>query len=101
MPAEPRLRAGFFLGDGAGVGKGRTIAACIKEHFAAGHGTRALWVSVSKDLNFDAQRDLDDVRSDTRVFPEVRPRHCQHPTLDIKSHIWPERRSVWVFVSEI
>ena len=65
------MRKGFFLGDGAGVGKGRTIAACIKEHFAAGHGTRALWVSVSKDLNFDAQRDLDDVRADTRVFPEV------------------------------
>ncbi len=68
---EPRMRAGFFLGDGAGVGKGRTIAACIKEHFAAGHGTRALWVSVSKDLNFDAQRDLDDVRADTCVYPEV------------------------------
>ena len=43
------MRKGFFLGDGAGVGKGRTIAACIKEHFAAGHGTRALWVSVSKE----------------------------------------------------
>ena len=67
------MRAGFFLGDGAGVGKGRTIAACIKEHFAAGHGTRALWVSVSKDLNFDAQRDLDDVRANTCVYPEVRP----------------------------
>ena len=65
------MRKGFFLGDGAGVGKGRTIAACIKEHFAAGHGTRALWASVSKDLNFDAQRDLDDVHADIRVFPEV------------------------------
>ncbi len=65
------MRKGFFLGDGAGVGKGRTIAACIKEHFAAGHGTRALWVSVSKDLNFDAQRDLNDVRADTQVFPQV------------------------------
>ena len=69
----PRMRAGFFLGDAAGVGKGRTIAACMKEHFVAGHGTRAVWVSVSKDLNFDAQRDLDDVHADTRVFPEVQP----------------------------
>ena len=68
------MRKGFFLGDGAGVGKGRTIAACIKEHFAAGHGTRAVWVSVSKDLNFDAQRDLDDVRAETQVFPQVRAR---------------------------
>ena len=39
-----------------------------------GHGTRALWVSVSKDLNFDAQRDLDDVRAETQVFPQVRAR---------------------------
>jgi hypothetical protein len=26
-------RAGFFLGDGAGVGKGRQIAALIKQHW--------------------------------------------------------------------
>jgi hypothetical protein len=66
-----RERAGFFLGDGAGVGKGRTIAATIKEHFAAGHGNRALWVSVSRDLCFDAQRDLDDIRCGTTIFPRV------------------------------
>jgi hypothetical protein len=29
-------RAGFFLGDGAGVGKGRQIAAVIKEFWCAG-----------------------------------------------------------------
>ncbi|BDA48430.1 probable protein strawberry notch homolog 1 [Coccomyxa sp. Obi] len=63
-------RAGFFLGDGAGVGKGRTIAATMKEHFVAGQGSRALWVSVSKDLCFDAQRDLDDVKCDVTVFPQ-------------------------------
>lgn len=36
----PRLpdgaRAGFFLGDGAGVGKGRQIAALIKEMWLKG-----------------------------------------------------------------
>ncbi|KAL4451948.1 hypothetical protein ABPG75_007610 [Micractinium tetrahymenae] len=55
-------RAGFFLGDGAGVGKGRQIAALIKQHFNDG-GRRALWVSVSSDLRIDAARDLKDVRA--------------------------------------
>ncbi|KAI4333252.1 hypothetical protein L6164_018085 [Bauhinia variegata] len=52
-------RAGFFLGDGAGVGKGRTIAGLIWENWH--HGRRkALWISVGSDLKFDARRDLDD-----------------------------------------
>lgn len=53
-------RAGFFMGDGAGVGKGRTIAGLIWENWQ--HGRRkAVWLSVSSDLKFDARRDLDDV----------------------------------------
>ncbi|CAA0815471.1 RING/FYVE/PHD zinc finger superfamily protein [Striga hermonthica] len=53
-------RAGFFLGDGAGVGKGRTIAGLIWENWH--HGRRkAVWISVGSDLKFDARRDLDDV----------------------------------------
>ncbi|RDX80927.1 Protein FORGETTER 1, partial [Mucuna pruriens] len=53
-------RAGFFIGDGAGVGKGRTIAGLIWENWH--HRRRkALWISVGSDLKFDARRDLDDV----------------------------------------
>ncbi|KAG9143262.1 hypothetical protein Leryth_010181 [Lithospermum erythrorhizon] len=53
-------RAGFFIGDGAGVGKGRTIAGLIWENWH--HNRRkALWISVGSDLKFDARRDLDDV----------------------------------------
>ncbi|XP_051128829.1 protein FORGETTER 1 isoform X2 [Andrographis paniculata] len=53
-------RAGFFLGDGAGVGKGRTIAGLIWENWQ--HGRRkAVWISVGSDLKYDARRDLDDV----------------------------------------
>ncbi|CAI8607021.1 unnamed protein product [Vicia faba] len=52
-------RAGFFIGDGAGVGKGRTIAGLIWENWH--HGRRkALWISIGSDLKFDARRDLDD-----------------------------------------
>lgn len=57
-----RPRPGFFLGDGAGVGKGRQIAALIKQHWHDG-GRRILWVSVSSDLRIDSRRDLDDVNA--------------------------------------
>lgn len=46
-------RAGFFLGDGAGVGKGRQIAALIKEYWLTRRKKapkRVLWVSTSTDL---------------------------------------------------
>ena len=42
-------RAGFWLGDGAGVGKGRQLAAAAFEHMRCG-GKRVLWISVSSDL---------------------------------------------------
>jgi len=53
-------RAGFLVGDGAGVGKGRTIAGIIYENFLKNR-KRALWVSVSNDLKYDAERDLSDI----------------------------------------
>uniref|UniRef100_A0A0D3GXJ6 PHD-type domain-containing protein n=1 Tax=Oryza barthii TaxID=65489 RepID=A0A0D3GXJ6_9ORYZ len=53
-------RAGFFIGDGAGVGKGRTIAGLIWENWKQGRH-KALWISIGSDLKYDARRDLDDV----------------------------------------
>jgi hypothetical protein len=53
-------KAGFFLGDGAGVGKGRTIAGLILENWKRGR-KKHIWVSVGADLKIDARRDLDDV----------------------------------------
>ncbi len=53
------------------MGKGRQIAAMIKEEHARG-GTRVLWLSVSNDLRFDAERDLADVGAgNITVFPQV------------------------------
>lgn len=49
-----------MTGDGAGVGKGRTIAGIIFENFLKGR-KRAIWVSVSNDLKYDAERDLHDI----------------------------------------
>lgn len=45
------------MGDGAGVGKGRTVAGVIFENFLKGR-TKAIWVSISNDLKYDAERDL-------------------------------------------
>ena len=53
-------RRGFLLGDGAGVGKGRTIAGIIKENIARNRLCH-VWVSVSNDLIDAARRDLEDL----------------------------------------
>ncbi|GIZ01189.1 protein strawberry notch homolog 1 [Caerostris extrusa] len=53
-------RAGFLIGDGAGVGKGRTLAGIIFENYLLGL-KRAIWLSVSNDLKYDAERDLKDI----------------------------------------
>ncbi|RUS79533.1 hypothetical protein EGW08_012701 [Elysia chlorotica] len=53
-------RAGYLIGDGAGVGKGRTIAGVIFENYVH-RRKRALWLSVSNDLKVDAERDLRDI----------------------------------------
>ena len=53
-------RAGFLIGDGAGVGKGRTIAGIIFENYMKSR-KRAIWISVSNDLKYDAERDLKDI----------------------------------------
>lgn len=50
----------LFLGDGPGVGKGRTIAGFIYENYLLGR-KRALWFSVSSDLKYDSERDLRDI----------------------------------------
>lgn len=53
-------RAGFLIGDGAGVGKGRTIAGIIFDNYLRGR-KRHIWVSASNDLKCDAERDLHDI----------------------------------------
>jgi hypothetical protein len=53
-------RSGFLIGDGAGVGKGRTIAGIIYENYLCGR-KRAIWLSVSTDLQYDTERDLRDI----------------------------------------
>lgn len=72
--SHERPRPGFFLGDGAGVGKGRQIAALIKQHWHDG-GRRVLWVSVSTDLRIDSRRDLDDINAhDIEIWDNNTPK---------------------------
>ena len=53
-------RAGFFVGDGTGVGKGRILAGVIADNFNQGR-ERALWLSVNNDLIEATRRDLTDL----------------------------------------
>lgn len=71
MHEGPRLpgtkeRAGFFLGDGAGVGKGRQLSGLIFENWLQGR-KKAIWLSASADLHIDARRDLDDVSGRNKI----------------------------------
>ena len=53
-------RAGFFVGDGTGVGKGRILAGIIADNFNQ-RRERALWLSVNNDLLEATRRDLTDL----------------------------------------
>ena len=53
-------RRGFFLGDGAGMGKGRQLAGLILENVLAGR-RKHIWCTTNIDLKEDATRDLRDV----------------------------------------
>jgi len=44
--ADGVTRRGFFIGDGAGVGKGRQLAGTILENWLHGR-TKHIWLSVS------------------------------------------------------
>ena len=57
------MRYGFFLGDGTGCGKGRTIAGVIEELRLGYDLNKCVWFSVSQDLENDSKRDLKDVKS--------------------------------------
>ena len=53
-------RRGFFLGDGAGVGKGRQLAGIIYENWLRGR-KKHIWLSASADLMLDSRRDIEDI----------------------------------------
>jgi predicted RNA methylase len=53
-------RAGFFVGYGTGVGKGRILAGIIADNWNQ-ERQRALWLSVNNDLLESTRRDLKDL----------------------------------------
>jgi hypothetical protein len=57
-------RAGFLLGDGAGMGKGRQIAGLIYDNVRKGR-TKHIWISSSRDLADDAKRDFSDIGAES------------------------------------
>jgi len=60
LPNGREERAGFLLGDGAGIGKGRQISGVIYENFRRGR-KKSVWFSASADLAADAARDFADI----------------------------------------
>jgi protein strawberry notch len=56
-------RAGYYVGDGTGVGKGRILAGIIVDNWIQSR-KRALWLSVNNDLLEATRRDLTDLGVD-------------------------------------
>eukprot|EP00434_Breviolum_minutum_P007886 symbB.v1.2.006958.t1/scaffold416.1/size293898/17 len=54
------VRAGYYLGDGTGCGKGRVIAGLVWHLWNSG-AKRHVWLSASNDLLADATRDFNDI----------------------------------------
>lgn len=65
--AEQKVRRGWMLGDGAGVGKGRLIAAIILDNFQEGR-QKAVWMTKSQDLLEDANRDWTALGQDPKLI---------------------------------
>lgn len=64
---EDGTRADLLIGDGAGIGKGSSIAGIIIENKCRDR-TRAVWVSCSSDLEYDAEGDVRDIGCDIEVI---------------------------------
>lgn len=62
-------RAGYFLGDGTGAGKGRQIAAIILDQWLRGN-RRHIWISKNEALLEDARRDWSALGG---LAPDVQP----------------------------
>ncbi len=63
------FRRGFFIGDGTGVGKGREVAAIIREAMARGlGGKKAVWVTANDKLLKDSKRDVTNTGGDASTL---------------------------------
>ena len=62
---------GFFLGDGTGVGKSRTIVGILSELYMRNRtGFRAVWISLNKPLQHDAKAEYAIVKNLGNACPK-------------------------------
>ena len=65
------LCRGFFLGDGTGVGKSRSIGGILTELFLQNNTNyRAIWVSINKNLNSDAFNEMKIIKNIGNAVPD-------------------------------
>lgn len=78
-------RAGFFIGDSTGVGKGRQLAAIIL-YYCTKNVLRHCWLSVSSELVRDAERDFKGVKFDPLVTDIKHLQDSQVPAVAFSSY---------------
>ncbi len=74
-------RAGFFIGDGTGVGKGRELAGIALDNWNQGR-KRVLWMSINYDLVPSTKRDLKDLGAGEDVKLATLDRFAPQSNLD-------------------
>lgn len=73
-------RAGVFIGDGTGVGKGRELGGIAVDNWNQGR-KRILWLSINYDLVPSTKRDLDDLMADNIPLASL-DKHSIHDNLN-------------------
>jgi hypothetical protein len=79
-------RAGYFIGDGTGVGKGRELAGVALDNWNQGR-KRILWLSVNNDLLPSAERDLTDLGAKHIPLSIVNKYPATEKTIDYKDGV--------------
>jgi len=77
---------GFFLGDGTGVGKGRTITGIILDNYVQGRH-KAVWLSENTGLIPDAKRDVSALFGNSDLVQEFRGGKSAEKSLSINEGI--------------
>ncbi|HLM61455.1 MAG TPA: strawberry notch family protein, partial [Pyrinomonadaceae bacterium] len=73
-------RAGFFIGDGTGVGKGRELAGIALDNWNQGR-QRILWLSINYDLVPSTERDMKGLGASDVPFHTLN-KHTVHADLE-------------------
>lgn len=73
---ETNERAGYYIADGTGVGKGREVSGIILDNWMKGR-KKSIWFTASNTLQMDAKRDINDIGCGDMIPLLSFPKNCK------------------------